>query len=93
MKKDYTKWHQWFAWFPIRLRVGNIIGLDEKWFWLTRVWRIAHPASFDGEGGWVFWYLPPATDIEEVKKQAREENKEDYLYGSPDTFPRPDECY
>lgn len=89
MKKDYNKWHQWFAWFPVRLVVGKHLGLEEKFFWFTKVWRIAHPASYDGEGGWCWWYLPPTVDIEAIKKQSQEEGKELYMYGGPDTFPRP----
>lgn len=42
-KTDYTKWHKWFAWHPVRL--------EDSWVWLTYVERKFHADHFSSLAG------------------------------------------
>jgi len=72
-KRQEDYWHRWFAWHPIKIG-GRII-------WFNHVLRIAHPASYDGDCGWIWQYLPIETDIIALQVRARLEGKDDYYYG------------
>ena len=69
-----SQWHKKFIWlFPIRIN-GQVI-------WFDYVWRVANEASWDGEGGWIWEYLPIDTDITALQVRAKLEGKANYYYG------------
>jgi hypothetical protein len=43
-KKRATPWHEWYAWYPVRLK-------DGRWFWLETVHRRARvvQGNYGGE--------------------------------------------
>lgn len=45
--KKVKQWHDWFAWYPIRL--------DEEIFWLQRLKRKAHNVYVAGDTIYVEW--------------------------------------
>jgi len=71
-----SQWHTKFIWmFPIRV--------NGEFIWFKNVWRIAHEASWDGDGGWIWWYLPIETDMTALQVRAKLEDNANYCYGYP----------
>ena len=75
-------WHKWFAWYPIKI--------NGQFIWFDYVWRTAHLASYDGDGGWIWHYLPGDTDIVPLRVRGKLEGKEDYYYGHPNWLFEPE---
>ena len=45
---DYGRWHRWFAWRPVRVRIGLARG---RWVWLRLIERkIDWLPAFDDSG-------------------------------------------
>jgi len=36
---DKTKWHDWFAWFPVRVETIHCMGTESAWVWFETVER------------------------------------------------------